>query len=155
MRNKKGMTLVEVMMALMISVALFGSMAAAFLAVKSINMMARHKMQAVQVVRGQIENMKATQFANIANSVQQSSLDAGRDGTFGNADDIQGTLTTTVRDFMDFDNDNNTVETAINLDNAGGNDAGAVPVRVSFAWTEHVLGQSKNMSVLADTIIAS
>ena len=155
MHNKNGFTLVEVMMAIAISVSLFGSMAAAFLAVKSINMMARHKIQAVQVVRGQIENMKAATFATLANCVQQSSLDAGPDGTYGNADDIQGTVTTTVQDLADFDNDGNTAETQISVDGPGANDNVALPVRVSIAWTEHVLGTTKNMSVFADTIIAS
>ncbi len=153
--NKKGFTLVEVMMAIVISVTMFGSMMAAFLAVKSINMMARHKIQAVQVVRGQIENLKAAQFSTVANGVQTVSYDAGPNGTFGNADDMQGTLTTTVQDFMDFDGDGNKTETQINVDGIGGNDAVAVPVRVSFAWKEYVLGQSRNMSVFADTIIAS
>ena len=169
MNRQKGFTLVEVMMAIAISVSLFGSMAAAFLAVKSVNMMARHKIQAVQVVRGQIENLKSTTFASIAGGAQLSSLDAGPDGQFccpagqtcvaGQAacpsDDIQGTVTTTVQDQMDFDNDGNTTETLINVDGSGGNDSVAVPVRVSIAWTEHVLGTTKNMSVFADTIIAS
>ena len=154
MKNAKGFTLVEVMMAIAISVTLFGSMAAAFLAVKSINMMARHKIQAVQVVRGQIENIRATQFSTIANSVQQASLDAGPDGAYGTTDDIKGTLTTTVQDLMDFDGDGNSTETSINVDSSGGNDSVALPLRVTVAWTEYVMGQSKNMSVFADTIVA-
>ena len=160
MRDKRGFTLVEVMVAIGITVTLFGSMMAAFVAVKSINMMARHKIQAVQVVRGQIENLKASTFATLANSTQTVAYDAGPNGTFGNSDDINGTLTTTLQDFVDFDNDGNTAETQINVDNIGaaglgGNDSVALPVRVSFAWTEWVIGQAKNMTVSADTIIGS
>lgn len=165
MKNKKGFSLVEVLMAIAISVTLFGSMVAAFVAVKSVNMMARHKIQAVQVVRGQIENMKSTPFSTLLalpNSTQVPfttyDTNPGPDGVNGNADDInmQGTMTTTIQDFMDFDGDGNTTETRINVDNIGGNDdLVAVPVRVSLAWTEYMVGQTKNMSVSVDTIITS
>jgi type II secretory pathway pseudopilin PulG len=156
LRTKSGFTLVEVMMALGITVTLFGSMIAAYVAVKSINMMARHKMQAMQIVRGQIENLKASQFSTLANSTSVGvAYDAGKNGTFGNGDDLTGTLTTTIRDYVDFDGDGNTSETQINVDGLGGNDSVAVPVRVQFAWTEWVVGQNKNMTVSADTIIGS
>lgn len=154
LRSTKGYTLVEVLMALGITVTLFGSMAVTFLTVKSINIMARHKIQAIQLVRGQIENLKAGAFANVVNSASVRSYDAGADGTFGSADDLQGTLTTSVQDWMDFDGDGNSAETAINVDNTGGNDTTAAPVRVSFAWTEYVIGSTRNMSVFADTIIS-
>ncbi len=153
-RSKKGYTLVEVLVALGITLTLFGSMAMTFLAVKSINVMSRHKIQAMQVVRGQIENLKAGAFANIVNATSTASYDAGTDGTFGNADDMQGTLTTSVQDWMDFDNDGINNETSINVDNTGGNDTNAVPLRVSFGWSEWVMGQSRNMTVSVDTIIA-
>ncbi len=148
-------TLVEVMIALAISVTLFGSLIASFLAVKSLNTMARHKIQAVQIVRGQIENLKAGTFATIANGTQASAYDAGADGTFGTADDMQGTLSTTVQDLVDFDADGNTAETQINIDGTGGNDAVALPLRVSFAWDEYVVGMRRSLSVSADTIIGS
>ena len=150
----KGYTLVEVLMGLGITMLLFGSMALTFVAVKSINMMARHKMQAMQVVRGQVENLKAGAFTNIVNSNSQVSYDAGPDGVFGNADDLRGTLTTQVQDLQDFDGDGNMAETQINVDNTGGNDAVAAPLRISFAWPEYVVGQTRNMNVSVDTIIA-
>lgn len=153
-RSKKGYTLVEVLMALTITMVLFGSMIMTFLAVKSINTMSRHKIQAVQMVRGQIENLKAGPFMNIANSTAAASYDAGKDGVYGNGDDLQGTLATSVRDWIDFDADGNNAETQIDVDNSGVNDANAAPVRVSFTWNEWVIGQSRNMTVSADTIIA-
>ncbi len=153
-RSKKGYTLVEVMVALGITLTLFGSMALTFLAVKSINVMSRHKIQAMQLVRSQVENLKAGSFAAIANATSTASYDAGPDGAFGNADDMQGTLTTSVRDWLDFDNDGNSNETAINVDNSGGNETNAVPLRVTFGWSEWVMGQSRNMTVFTDTIIA-
>ena len=154
LRSKNGFTFVEVLVALGITAILFGSLCATFLAVKSLNAMARHKMQAIQVVRGQIEALKSQQFSTLANAVVMASYDAGEDGIFDNADDMQGTLSTNIQDLMDFDGDGNTAETAIDLDGAGGNDAGAVPVRVSFGWDEYVIGQTRNMAVSMDTIIA-
>lgn len=153
--SKGGYTLVEVMIALAISVTLFGSLVASFLAVKSLNIMARHKIQAVQIVRGQIENLKAGTFTAIATGTQSMSYDAGNDGSFGTADDMQGTLSTTVQDLVDFDSDGNTAETQINIDGTGGNDTVALPVRVAFAWDEHVVGMKRTLSVSADTIIGS
>ena len=153
-RSNKGYTLIEVMMAFGITMVLFGSLVVTFLAVKSINTMARHKIQALQVVRGQVENLKAGAFAAVVNSTTNASYDAGTDGVYGNADDMQGTLTTTVQDLMDFDGDGNTAETQINVDNTGGNDSNAAPVRISFTWNEWVIGQSRNMTVSVDTIIA-
>ena len=153
-RSKKGYTLVEVLVALGITVTLFGSMAVTFVTVKSINVLARHKIQAIQLIRGQVENLKAGAFASIANATSTVSYDAGADGTYGNSDDMQGTLTTSVQDWQDFDGDGNTAETAINVDNSGGNETNAVPVRVSFVWREYVIGQARNITVSADTIIA-
>ncbi len=153
-RSQKGYTLVEVLIGLAISFTLFGSMAVTFLAVKSINVMARHKIQVVQLGRGQIENLKAGAFTSIANATSTVAYDAGPDGTFGNADDMQGTLTTSVRDWMDFDGDGNSAETAISVDGAGANETNAVPLRVSFGWNEYVIGSTRAMTVSADTIIA-
>ena len=150
-----GFTLVEVMMSIAIVVTLFGSMITAFLGVKNINMLARHKMQAMQVVKAQTENLKATPFANLANSTQNNiTYDAGPDGVFGNADDLRGTVTITVQDFLDLDGDGNTGENFINVDNQGGNDGVARPVRVAFTWADSVLGQARNRSVSVDTLIS-
>lgn len=152
--SKKGYTLVEVMIAIGISVTLLGSMLMAFVTVKSVNMMARHKIQAIQVVRGQIENLKAGAFTDIADGFTAEPYDSGVDGLFDTDDDMQGTLTTSAHDWMDFDGDGNTAEALINVDNTGANDSTAVPVRVSFAWTEHTLGQDRPMTVSIDTIVA-
>src|SRR3989338_358404 len=95
---------------------LFSSILAAFLGVKSLYIMSRHKMQAMQVVRGQIESLKSTPFGNIAPSVTQVTYDVGADGLFNTLDDFVGTMTVTIQDWLDFDNDGNTVETQINVD---------------------------------------
>lgn len=153
-KARKGYTLVEVLVAMGVTLTLFGSTLAVFLTVKSVNTMARHKIQAVQVVRGQVENLKAGAFTAIADGTLAASYDVGPDGVFGNADDMRGTLTTSVRDWMDFDGDGDSTETQINVDNTGGNDTNALPVRVSFDWNEYVIGRTRSMNVSVDTIIA-
>ena len=153
-RSKKGYTLMEVLVAVVISVTLFASMIAAFLMVKSMNMMVRHKIQAIQVVRGQLENLKAGAFDDIVESAVAASYDAGADGVYGTVDDMQGTLTTAVRDSMDFDGDGNVAEQFISVDGDATNETNARPVRVSFAWSERTMGLDRNMNVFLDTIIS-
>ena len=152
----QGFTYPEVLLAIAISVLLFTSLLAVFTVVKSVNKMAQHNMEAMQVVRNRMELLKATAFANITASQQQMAYDAGVDGVFGTADDLNGTLTVALQDFLDMDGDGNTAEAAIDVDGNGGNDAtAAVPVRVTFTWSEHLLGQDKNLSAFADTLIAA
>ena len=154
LRRKKGYTLVEVMVAMAISVTLFASMIVAFLMVMSMNMMVRHKIQAIQVVRGQLENLKAGAFDAIVDSASVASYDAGADGVYGTNDDMLGTLTTSVHDAMDFDGDGNVAEQFISVDGDGTNETNARPVRVSLAWTQRTLGVDRVMSVFLDTIIS-
>ncbi len=151
-----GFTFVEVCFALAIATGLVASLVSIFLGVKSVTMLARHEIQASEVVRGQIESLKATAFGAIADNTQAASYDAGPDGVFGNADDMQGTLTVTVRDFLDMDGDGDTAETSIDVDGDTINDpSAAIPVRASFSWQEHLLGLTKTFSAFADTLVAS
>lgn len=112
----------------------------------------------MEVVRGKVEALKKTVYANINNSTQTVSLDAGRDGVFGTADDVQGTLTVAVQDFLDYDGDGNTTENRISVDSygpGGTNEDVAKPVRVTMTWTQKLLGQNRNLSVSVDTLIAA
>ena len=154
LKNEKGFTLVEAVIALAVAVVLFGSLVLTFVAVKSMNKMARHHIQAMQVVRGQIDQLKVIPLSQVLDSTTTVSYDAGPDGIFNTADDVKGTLTVKVQDFLDMDSDNNTTETLIDVDGDGVNDATAKPVRVTFTWSEYVLGRQKNFSVFADTLIA-
>lgn len=155
-KGETGFTFVEVCFALAIATGLAASLVSIFLGVKSVTMLARHEIEASEVMRGQVETLKATAFGAIINSTQTASYDAGPDGIFGTVDDMRGTLTVTVQDFLDMDGDGNTTETAIDVDGDTINDpSAAVPVRVSFSWREHLLGFTKTFSVFADTLIAS
>ncbi len=155
LKSHRGFTLVEVVCAVAISGLLFGSLMSSYMAIKSINAVARSQMQATQAVRRQIETMKVTPFANLANSATNVSLGAGADGIFNNADDPQGAMTVTLQDFLDMDNDGNTAENLIDVDNDGTNDATARPVRVSISWVQHSINADRAQTVFADTLIAS
>lgn len=168
--SRKGFTLVEVMIAMACSVTLFAGLVTAFLSVKATNMFARHHIQAMQVIRGRIELLKVTPFAAIVTSPPAVvPFDAGPDGIFWNGigadDDLKGTVTVTVGDFLDMDNDGKTLnngptfdpaETSIDIDGDGANDPlFAKPIRVEFTWNERVLGQNRICTASADTLIAS
>ena len=157
LNRKERFTLLELMVALGISVTLVASLVLAFLGMKMTSAMARHRMQAMQMVRGQVEFLKATAFANLANSTTNNvAYDAGADGVFGTADDLKGTLTVTLRDFLDMDTDGDTNETSVDINGDGVNDSTyARPVRVSFSWTQYVFGASKTFTVFVDTLIAA
>lgn len=153
-KSQAGFTLVELLVAMGISAMTFAAVISAFLTVQSVNMLTKHRLQAVQVVRGQIELLKVTNFNLIVDGVSTASYDAGPDGVFGTADDLKGTLTVTVQDALDMDNDGNTTETSIDVDTDGVNDPTvAKPVRAAFTWNQYVLGQSKNFTASADTLI--
>ncbi len=151
----RGLTLAEVVVAIGITALAFGSIFAAYGGVKAMTRFNRTQSEAAQVVRSQIELLKATAFANINNATTNNVVfDPGKDGISGNADDRKGTLTVAVRDAADMDSDGNTAETTIDLDNDLTNDANAKPIRVTFSWTEYMVGQKRNFSVFLDTLVA-
>ena len=152
--SEKGFTMVEVLICAGFAVLLIGSSMAAFLGAGVTGSMAKHRMEALQVVRGKMEETKITLLASIVDSTSTVSYDPGPDGAFGNGDDLQGTLGVSVRDWLDMDADGNTTETSIDI-NGGGNDPSVVkPVRVTFTWQEYILGMTKSLSVSVDTLVA-
>ncbi len=166
-KQESGFTLIEVMVAVGITAIVFAAILAAFLTVKSVNTMARHRIQAMEIVRSRIEQLKRNSFscipdenncgnAGVVTVSSTVSYDAGADGVFGTADDFTGTLTTALQDGLDLDNDGNTAETAIDVNGDGINDpADAKPVRVTFTWTQKIYGATKTYSVFADTLISA
>ncbi len=154
LQSSGGFTLVEVMMALGISLLMFVALVESFSYIKSISKVSAHHMQATEVLRGAIETLKITPFNNIVNSVSTVSYDAGVDNVFGTADDLKGTLTIAVQDFLDMDNDKNTNETWVDINGDGTNDQVAKPIRASFTWTQATTGKDKQNSVFVDTLIA-
>jgi hypothetical protein len=155
--NKNGFTIAEVLIALFLSVFFFSSLVIAFTSVNSLNSQVRHRMQAVQVVRGEMEKTKATAFNALTNTSRVASYEAGPDGVFNTADDLQGILQVEIKDYLDMDGDTvTTMESSIDVTGDGNNDpTEAKPVRVKFTWSQYVLGQTKTYSVFADTLISS
>lgn len=166
-RGEGGFTLVELMTTFSVSAIVFAAILGAFLTVKSVNNTARHRMQAMEIVRSRVEQLKRTTLNCIPDESHCDDLtvvtvsstvsyDAGADGTFGTSDDLQGTLTTALQDGMDMDNDGNSTETAVDVNSDGTNDiADAKPVRVTFSWSQKVYGQTKTYSVFVDTLISA
>ena len=152
--NNKGMTLVEVLMGLAIATILFGSLMLSALAVRTLSALNRHSIQAVNVARGAMETIKGQGYGAAVDSNWQQSYDAGADAVFGTADDLQGTVTVSVQDYLDMDGDGNVNETLIDVDGDGANDA-ARPVRVTFAWQESVQQQNRNFSIWFDALIVA
>lgn len=152
--NCKGLTLVEAMMGLAIATLLFASLVVAALAVRSLTSMNRHYIQAVNVARGAIETARGQGYGSVVDATWQQAYDAGADAQFGTADDLSGTVTVIVRDFLDMDGDGDSAETLIDLDGDGANDA-AKPYRVTFQWNERVAGQTRPMSIWLDALIAA
>lgn len=145
--------MVEVVISMLVSIFLFLAMFAGLLAIKSLSNFAERRTQAFGVVRGQIERLKGTPFDAIATvGPLDRAYDAGEDGVFGTGDDLTGSLSVLVQDFMDFDDDGDTDETGINIDNNGG--VMARPVRVTFTWNQRLLGQVVPMTVSLDTLIS-
>lgn len=152
----RGLTLVELLMSLLIVGLIFVSLITASLGIKVTNVMAKHRVQAIEVARGQVELLKATAFSAIVDSVAIVAYDAGPDGIWSTTDDAKGTLAVAVADLGDFDGDGNTSETAVDVNGDTVNDtAAAKPVRVTFTWTESVVGLSRNVTVTIDTLIAA
>lgn len=153
--NQKGITLVEIIISLGLSVFVFTALIGAFLGVKSLNDISKTYLQGSLIIRGQMEALKGTAFGLIADANVQTAYDAGPDATWGTVDDLMGTLTTMVQDAADFDADGVTAETDISVDGNASNDGVALPVRVAFTWNQRVLGNNRDFTLTADTIIAA
>jgi hypothetical protein len=152
--NTKGMTLAEVMVGVLIATLLFGSLILSALAVRTLSVINRHSIQAINAARGALETIKGQGYGAAVNSSWQRAYDAGPDALFGTADDLVGTVTLSVRDYLDMDADEDLDEALIDVDGDGANDA-ARPVRVTFTWQEVVKNQNRNFSVWFDTLMAA
>jgi type II secretory pathway pseudopilin PulG len=161
--SEDGLTLVEVLIGLLISVFMFGSVIGSLMALRQSRMVTRHTIQALNTVRSEVERLRGLAFDTIGNEdgdgdnvdVYEASYDAGPDLAFDTADDFTGTVTVTVRDFLDMDGDGDADEAWIDIDDDGANDTVAKPVRVTFQWTEHLLGPDRAFTLSVDTLIAS
>lgn len=166
--NQAGFSLVEVLIAFGVSALFVGVLTATFLGSSSVNASASSHMQASQIVRAAVEELRAGSFAAIGAAPAYTgnppvrttavSFDAGADNVFGTADDRTGTLTVSVADHLDMDNDGDTAESWIDIDGqgpGGTNDTVARPVRVTFTWAQPIAGTDKQYATSVDTLIAS
>jgi type II secretory pathway pseudopilin PulG len=163
LRSRRGASLVEVLVASGIALIVFASILSTVMGISAMTVLARHYTQAMHVVRGEAEELKGIAFDNIVNANSQVSFDAGPDNVFGTLDDLTGTLQVAVRDALDMDGDNNTVEAAIDVNGDGVNDCldfpacddpYTKPVRVTFTWNERLWSVNKNLTVVLDTLVS-
>ncbi len=155
--QNQGFTIVETLVGLLLSTIILTGLIGAFLAVKSVNSMSLGYLQATQIVRGSIETLRGSAFASITDQGPTDIVyDSGPDLTWGTADDLAGELRVMVGDEADFDDDDQIAEEDIDVDGDGTNDVGYTrPVRVEFRWNQRVLGELRELSVMADTLITA
>jgi type II secretory pathway pseudopilin PulG len=154
LRDKKGMTLVEVLVGLSISTLLFGSMMLSALAVRNLSVLNKHSIQALNVARGAVETIKGQGYGAAVAQTWTQAYDAGPDALFNTADDLTGTVTVAVGDFLDMDDDGNTAETTIDVNDDGTNDT-ARPIRVTFTRQEFIRNQYRTFSIWIDSLIVA
>jgi type II secretory pathway pseudopilin PulG len=163
LRSRRGASLVEVLVASGIALIVFASILSTVMGISAMTVLAKHYTQAMHVVRGEAEELKGVAFDDIVDSVSQVSYDAGPDNVFGTLDDLTGTLQVAVRDALDMDGDNNTVEATIDVNGDGVNDCldfpactdpYSKPVRITFTWNERLWSINKNLTVSLDTLVS-
>jgi len=95
MRKKKGFTLVEALISIMLlTIAWVATVEVAIIGV-TMGSIARHKIQAIYVIQRAVEDLHRKPFSQITNSTATVSIDTR--GTPDNtADDLMGTQTVTV-----------------------------------------------------------
>jgi Tfp pilus assembly protein PilV len=150
----RGFTLIEQLVAVAVTVSVFASLLAVMIAIKQVGLTNRHHVQAIQVVRGEVELIKGTEFDDIEAVTKQVSYDAGADNIFGTDDDFKGTMVVELKDALDMDGDGDTQESSIDINGDSQNDSVVKPIRVSFSWTNTLLSIQKTRTVYIDTLIA-
>jgi Tfp pilus assembly protein PilV len=150
----RGFTLIEQLVAVAVTVSVFASLLVVMIAIKQVGLTNRHHVQAIQVVRGEVEFIKGTEFDDIEAVTKQVSYDAGADNIFGTDDDFKGTMIVELKDALDMDGDDDTQESFIDINGDGVNDSVVKPIRVSFSWMNTLLGIQKTRTVYIDTLIA-
>ncbi len=151
LQNARGFTLVEILISFSVALLIFLALLGGLLGIKSVGTTARHHMQAMEVARGAMEQVRGTVYDNIVDqNFVDVPYDAGRDGVFGTADDLTGDLTIQIVDILDMDGDGDSAET----DGVGFFNNLVKPVRVIFMWDERYPGVTRAREVTLNTLVA-
>ena len=136
--DKRGLTLVEMVISVLILGVVVGAMLGAFMTSRLGMFKAKFYMQAMNLLRYEMEELKNTPYGDISDSKYDTTIDTGSDPD-STADDLIGEVIVEVGDKEDLDGDEDTSEEEINIDNSGGNDL-CKPVYVTISWTIPLLG---------------
>lgn len=97
--NRKGMTLIEVMMSVFVLITTLSVILTAFVIARMSVARARHKVEARNILRAKMEVIKNTAYGNIASSGPETIIiNVGPDLIAGTTDDLLGARTVTIVD---------------------------------------------------------
>jgi len=154
LRNKSAFTLVEAVFCVMLLGITVGAMLGAFSIGRISVVKANHYIEAMNLLRQRMEEIKNLSYTNIVSVASQSIvISIGPDLTSGTADDLSGTILVEVVDKNDLDADNNTTETTIDLDGDGTNEA-CKPVYVTISWDSPLWTSNNIVSEELETLIS-
>lgn len=127
---KRGFTLVEMVVSILILGIVAGAMIGTFMISKVSVVKAKYYIEVMNLLRGEIENLKNTPYVDIQSV-------AAQDITI--EDNLVGQILVEVKDKDDFDGDGDTTEGAIDVDGDGTNDS-CKPIYVTISWTSYTWG---------------
>jgi prepilin-type N-terminal cleavage/methylation domain-containing protein len=153
-RTQSGVTLVEVMIALLLLGLTIGGTLTSFVTGRISAFHARYHIQAMNVLQAKAEELAWGAYESVTDQDSTSVvLDPGPDLQSGTADDVLGELRVQVDDRMDLDEDGDTGEEEIDVDGDGINDR-CKPVHLTLSWRYKSFGGFVSVTGPLHTIIA-
>ena len=152
--DMRGITLTEAVVSVLILGIAIGAMVGVFMISKVSIIKAKHYIGVTNLLQYEMEELKDAVYDNVASAASQDiTIDIGPDLTAGTSDDLTGQITVEVRDKEDLDGDTDTLETTIDVDGDGENDA-CKPVYVTISWTSPGWGGGSSVSEGLATLIS-
>lgn len=152
--NKRGFTLAELAVAVLLFGLVVGGLYTTFLMGRVATFRARHQAQSTLLLQAKLEELYVGDYENVVDSGPTTVVvDPGADREWGTDDDTVGQMQVIVQDLADMDGDGDTTEAEIDLDGDGKNDE-CKPVRVTVTWQSYSFGYDKTLTASLDTLIA-
>ena len=152
--NRDGFTLAEVVISILLLSLTISVMLTSFVMGRYSTAHARYHTQAMNLVQAKAEELAAGKYIEVqSEDPQEVVVDPGKDGIWGNGDDLRGSLSVEVADNDDLDGDGDIDEQEIDVDGDGKNDP-CKPLNIRLSWTCLSYGGSLPMTVHLDTLIS-
>ena len=132
MRNKKGVTFIEIMISALILSISIGGMLTTFVMGRVSVAKAKHRIEAFNLIQEKVEAIRDTSYASIANE-SPASVTIDNAGTAATTDDLTGQRSVSVNEVV--------------VD-------GYKEVTVTITWTEHKWGGSNQVSENVVTVVS-